>query len=128
MITPCMKYVKLYYRNGHYSGAQVFGNSEYYPVFICPKQEMRHADVTDIAQELIARTTSPEWRWQLRRPIAPGDVFTADKELYAFIDPNNIQPDMQPIRLDIWEHLAISKLGPELCTELTLTTLCSSQL
>ena len=106
MITPVMKYVKLYYANN--------AGDDYYQVFCCHKLEMRHRDLKDIAEELVARTNSPEWRMQLRRAIAPGDIFTVDNEIYTF-EPGLPAPDnIQTYELDKWKHLAVTPASDRL--------------
>jgi hypothetical protein len=128
MITPRKKYVVLYYCNGNRAKDIVLTEQEFMQVFICPKMEMQHNTPMDVASELIQYAVSPDWRWRLRRPVAPGDLFTVDTEIYAFVEPDNMQLDMRPIHLTNWKHLAISRLGHELCTVLTSRTPSSSLL
>lgn len=127
MLIPCRKYVKLYYRVGQRDDVQVISRNEYYPVFICAKMEMKHDTAVDVAEELIARTCSPDWRWQLRRTIMPGDMFTVDNDIYAFVAPSTEQDDIRIFKLTKWEHLALAKPGQDTCAGLTSATQYSSQ-
>ena len=120
MITPRMKYVILYYRKGS-NAVDELGQPEFSQVFICPTLELRHNTPADVAQELIERTLGPEWRWQLRRAITAGDMFTMDTKIYAFVEPDSPEVDIKISLLNNWKHLAIAELGPESCMELTST-------
>ena len=98
---------------------------DYYPVTSYPKAEMLEETAAGTAANFLQLTHSPKWRWQMRRPIEAGDVFTYAPDLYMFIDHTCIHHfadrGLAVFGFPWWPNLAVAQFQrrQQLCKALT---------
>lgn len=59
--------------------------ANYVPVMTYPLDEMLGETPGELAWELYIRTCGPAWHGKLRRAVRPGDCFTFNDSVWAFI-------------------------------------------
>ena len=112
------KHVTLLYLGdkSRYNPEAEVNHENYYISRQMPIREMFGKDTIELAEELIAITTSVEWRRQQRRPIMCGDIMCEglDAWMYVPVEDLDSQDDLvgnpAVIQLRAWPRYAIKQI------------------